>query len=235
MSTPTETPVRAQGFGARRFLVRGSIYAPEPGPSLLRPRYNEYPERYTLNPEFPFPGKRGGSRPRVDDAARVVSPRDPNFPAARPRVDEVSLGRLPVGTSPEASAVNKCAGEGGTFFTRSASVLTTVTTVLVSDAIQRPFLLRHAQGFAGADLTAGSGIIIKIAVDQNTAGGQATSGTNIEGLGITSATFAAVGVALDIYPEVRWTITPAFLKFIFFNLSAGTLFFYTAADIVFLD
>jgi hypothetical protein len=235
-----ETITRPGGRGSPRFIVRGQRYLPLDQAALLRALYNEYPERFPLEPEYPAPGRRGGSRPPArqgEEAALVARPAGV-YPTARPRdaLADISLsGGLPLPSSPNASAVNREAGAGGTFFNRFTGVVAGATTVLVSERISQPFVIKHAQGWIDIASQLATAITIRVAQDNDTSGGTATSGTNIEGLGVSGATFGAMNLVGDIWPNIRWTQVPCFIKFVWQNAEATTRMFWTSIDIHFLD
>jgi len=100
---------RGRGVGTQVFVVRGVRALSLSSAAELRPRYNEYPERYAFEPDFPQAGRRGGSRaPSVTGAgvgvtgaaagARIIGAGGSIFPGQRERGDLPGLqisGQMP--------------------------------------------------------------------------------------------------------------------------------------------
>jgi hypothetical protein len=229
MATPTTTARRAQGFGAPRFLVRGPDFASEESLGIIRPLITDYPERVTQNPLFPFPGRRGGSRPREEVLARESVPHDPNFPQPRPRdkpVDTNPFGGLPAPGTPSASPIVECVGLGGTHLQSHLSVLTLTVTVQASFSLNLPFVIRYLEVVSDGGIALSHDVRVKIAQDNNISGGLATTGVPLDSLGFGGAEFHPGTEPQRAYPNIRWTEVPAFIKLIFNNQDVATHFYH---------
>jgi hypothetical protein len=238
MATPTTTARRAQGFGAPHFLVRGVDFTSEESLAIIRPLITDYPERVTQNPLFPFPGRRGGSRPRDEVLALESLPHDPIFPQPRARekgADQPLGGVLPPDDSPGASPVLACLGAGGTHYQDASGIVAGADLSVVTVPLTRPFVIRFVSFFC--DTTDVNNISARVVVAPNS---DLSAGFNSAGFSIdqgSSGTIAFRGVASTqvSYPNLKWTSTPAFIKFLVRNLGATTITIQWIANIEWLD
>lgn len=149
------------GFGAARFFVRGSSFLPLDRAAALRPRYNEYPERYPLDPAFPRAGRRGGSPAPLSTRGAVGGGEAPGgeggpedliivppgvvFPGPRPREGGFSSGsQLPAGEV--AGLGGACCADVGDTLRNSPQVPAAGgIRSFSSRRIARPFVITHIQ------------------------------------------------------------------------------------------
>jgi hypothetical protein len=238
MATPTTTARRAQGFGAERFLVRGADFASEQSLAIIRPAITDYPERVTQNPLFPYPGRRGGSRPRPEDLERSTLPHNPIFPQPRPRDVPAGTaygGILPAPGSALASPVLTCLGDGGIHIQRGALILTTVTDAVVTVQFARPFVVRFVSFFCDTTDVLNISARFLLATNNNVSAGFTSDGVQLDEGSIGAADFIGVADTQVSYPNKRWTTVPAFIKLIVRNLTAGTINIQWIVDIEWLD
>lgn len=233
MASPTETAARAQGFGARRFLVRGRTVGPESGFAELRGLINEYPERVPLIPGFPLAGRRGGSRARAQVLAEGEGPSEPLglYPAARER-SATALQNVTTGLTADQLANLSSARRIGFPRAPRMAVAAGVTSVTPSVPLPGPAIITRLE--ITSDIVAIQPFVdvgFRYATDDNTTGGFATSGSRFFLAG--SAEFD-VNLALDtlvwtpnvLVPHSRW-----FLKIIIRNNQAGTINVISAVSI----
>lgn len=248
MAAPQEVKPGGAGFGSRRFVVRGQRFLDLSVAAALRPAYDEYPELYPLIPEFPRAGRRGGSAaPRkvgepaagAAEGGAVSSPAGAGgailYPGDRHRVVDLSVGSLPAPGSPDSTSANNCSGAGGVSVNRGVDVANGVTTVSVIGPISRPFVIRYAEIWGGGSDAARSNIGVRVASDRVTTGGFDTSGVPL-GIDISGdVDCSGHGQMHRLYPNFRWTVTPAFIKFIVFNNSGAAQFYQLIASLEWLN
>lgn len=248
MASPTETPARGQGFGARRFLVRGSIYSPEPVPSLLRLRYNEYPERFALEPDFPQAGRRGGSRPRAQelalgDALVPGAPRGgpsgaPLYPAPRdrePGSEQRLGGSLPEASAAGASPVLACLGQGGTHLQQGTNILAGADLATSDGPFTRPFVVRFVSFFCGTLNVPLITARVVVASNNDLSQGFLSGGSSIDQGSTSNVDFRGTGDTQVTYPNKKWLSSPAFIKYLVRNLTAVTIEVQFIVDLEWLD
>jgi hypothetical protein len=232
----------AVGFGERRFLVRGRGASSEQQVLLLRPQTVGLPELFPVYPNYPAPGsRRGSSRPpravggEGGEITEPFPPVTPNYPTPRPRIEEISISSLPPPSSPTATGINACVGDGGVSINRGLDVANGVTTVSVIGPISRPFVIRYVEVWAGGTDAARSNIGVRVSSDRTTSGGFDTSGVPL-GLDISGdVDFSGHGQMHRTYPNFRWTSTPAFVKFIVFNNSGASQFYHLVMSLEWLN
>jgi len=220
-----ETPERARGFGARRFLVERNGLVSVEAAAQLRLRYNEYPERPALDPAFPVPGRRGPSRVIDLRAPGAVAPPAPGpvYPSGVPIDDRATPVPTAVGPSTGLSPIVQSIGDGGFVLSSRINIAAGVTSVVVSERIAFPFLIVAFQGVSGFPFGTVSvtGVRVKVSSDNSTAGGESTSGDDVQ-LGVTIAgRFFTWTTPMEVYPNFRVLEYGRFIKIITFNGSAG--------------
>jgi hypothetical protein len=242
-----ETPKRAPGVGQARFLVRGSNYLSLARARVLRPFYDEYPERVALDVGFPQPGRRGpsvapkatgGVGASAGGAGGAVILPSSLYPTARPRDGGDNLpvsGSLPSPVSPEASSTRACAGEGGTVISLGATTVAGTTDVVVSQPINRPFVLRHVM--VKNDLTAvvAWSMRIKLADDADTSGGVATSGVVLQDYSPSLTIFSGLTGFFELFPNKIVSATPKFIKVVLVNGDVANHLWQAFFSIEYLD
>jgi len=236
MATPTETSRRAQGFGARRFLVRGSDFTSEASLGAIRPRITDYPERVSLTPDFPGPGRRGGSRaaPQILAEGELAGVPQSPWPVARER-DATKLTGIAAGLTPAQQALVNSPRGPGFPRTHRVQVAAGVTTVLATVALPGPALMTRLE--ISSDITAVSPFIdvgFRWSYDDDTTGGFATTGNRffLAGVGIFDVNLplqTLVWTPNVLIPANRW-----FLKIIVRNNQAGTVTVITAFSVEWL-
>jgi hypothetical protein len=234
-----ETAARAGGFGARRFLVERNGRLTVEQHSLLRPRYNEYPERVSLVEGFPAPGRRGPSRPAAaqGEGAAPSIPSGVYYPVPVERdAGEVDIGgALPSSNSPQASAAQVCAGGGGTHIQIGIDLATGSSQVNVSQRIDRPFKITYVEHYSDAAVSAKTQFRLKVAGDNSTTGGLAATGVNLDEFNQGGDDFLGDGQVHRSYPNKIVTNVPAYIKFCHDNQTGAQRAFQTIVNLEFLD
>jgi hypothetical protein len=168
------------GYGQARFIIRGSSFLPLDRAAILRPAYDEYPERYPLEPEYPQAGRRSGSRPpatRVagagagaggpEDLVRV--PPGSIYPMEQIRT-ELPIGLISGGIAGAASSGGQCVEVGDTLRNSPQVPATGGIRSFSTRRIPRPFVITHLQ-YWGSNTVPSSvtdlGLTIFIADDGN--------------------------------------------------------------------
>lgn len=229
------------GTGAARFFVRGGSSFSLERAAVLRPAYNEFPSSYPLDPDFPQPGRRSGSRPPPvtgeaggEQALRRLPGGAASYPSPRPvggRDIPTGIGNpaLAVGRAGEVSSFDPCIGDGDSISIQ-LTVVNLTETVRVSQRISRPFVIERIQFWGtNPDSTVTTNVIIRVKVsnDNDTNGGLESSGQSIHRLGnqIPDGRDAFIGIARpqEYWPGFVVLDPPKFLKFCFKNETGGTL------------
>jgi hypothetical protein len=238
-----ETPKRAPGYGSARFLIRGSNYLSLARARVLRPRYDEYPERVALDVGFPQPGRRGpSSAPKVTGGqgaggSPAIAPIS-IYPAVRDR-STTPLASVGSVDGSGAGGVG-CLDEGDTCIS-SPSLNAGASRVIPTNRIARPFVITHFQYWSEQTTPTQVlqiALVIKISDDNDTSGGLDTSGINIMQMG---ANIAAGGNILEPfnvvqthYPNAIITDRGKLIKFAWRNNSGGALKCYAIVSIKFI-
>lgn len=251
----SETPERPGFVGSSRFLQRGTVVLPETRLAGIRVAINEYPERYPLEPNFPQPGRRGGSRapartggaaapggaaPAGEGGAGGLVPFLPPSVFPRPREREGSElvvgGSLPAPGGEGATAIRTCAASGGIHLQRATEVGSTVTDAVVSNRIDRPFRVTYVGFFCNTAVTPHL-VQARFVLSSNN---DVSAGINSDGVSLDEGVvgtvdFAGAPVLTHSYPNKIWTAVPAYIKLLVFNGTAGTFFFQWVANLEWLD
>ena len=243
-----ETEARAGVSGARRFVVRGGQGFDLSNALLLRPRYNEYPERVALDVGFPRPGRRGPSGVArssgstdtdgaggAGDGGLILRPSIIGpYPPERPAGDRGGVPGGTVGGSTErtdvAGAFDPCVGEGDSWEFQS-TILQNGEGSAVSRKISRPFVITHVHLWGsngGIGLSEDPRVKIMVArsdVAETTYA--AATGQWIFGLK-DKIHDGSEGIVLHFgtvnrYPGFVWRETPAYLKIAWINVATGTV------------
>lgn len=229
--------------GTKQWIVRGQIFLGEQREGLLRPRIDEYPERWPINPMFPQPGNRAGSRAPVRQGGSAatgvaggpggeipteleVQPVVDIYPLPREREIELPVGQLPPPESSEASGISQCAGQGGTIIGGSSNVGAGTTVISVTPLINFPFIVTAAHfktTLVALDQTVY--FVVKVSDDQNTAAGENETGDRLFIKAGGAGRIRQFGEWLTMFPEERQDLPNKFAKFIFVNGSAAAVNF----------
>jgi len=134
---------------------------------------------------------------------------------------------------PEAPEI--CVPARGDSFCSSISVLTGVTTVLATAAITLPFVLMRGVGGHGGGNNSACDFQAKIATDNSVALGILESGVNVFGSASGVVLVDPNGNLAETFPSTYFTSPPYFIKFIFRNLSAGTVDYFQILDVTYLQ
>lgn len=240
--------------GTKQWIVRGQIFLGEQREGLLRPRIDEYPERWPINPMFPQPGNRAGSRAPVRQGGSPVTgvaggpggeiptevevqPVVDIYPYPRERNgDNVPVGgSLPPISSPEASAPQVCAGGGGAHLQIGINLAAAANQVNVSNRIDRPFRITHVEHYSDGSPAAKTQFRLKIATDNDATGGLNATGSNLDELNLGGDDFLGDGQVHRSYPGRVVTSVPVYLKFCHDNQTAAQRAFQTIVNIEYLD
>lgn len=182
----SESEARGAGFGSLRFFVRGRGAVPEATLVALRPRINEYPELFPLNPMFPQPGRRGGSRaPAAVRGAgvgagseeSVLEPVVDYYPVARPREGDGVFGV--VGSGGVGGGVS-CQPEGDTY-PFSGNFAAGQTRVFSSVRIGPGFVVTHVTAMIEVAIaTVRFLLYLRVSDDGDTTQGVNTLGVDLD-------------------------------------------------------
>lgn len=225
MATPTETNARGQGFGARRFLVRGADFSSEEKLAGIRPLITDYPERVPLVPGFPVAGRRGGSRPVVDAEALTAALRSSGslYPGVKERSAGVVQGVAAGLSESQQAALLSPRGPG---YARAGrlQLAAGATTVLPTVALPGPALMTRLD--LSSDITAVVPFVdvgFRYSTDDNNTGGFATSGNRFF---LAGSSEFDINLGLDTMvwtPNILVPFNKWFLKMIARNNQAGTI------------
>lgn len=236
----------ARGFGSSRFLVDGSNYYPLPLARALRPRYNEYPERFPLDPSYPLPGRRGGSRAPshtggagggAEGGGVIIAPPSSLWPDPRDRGDGdiPTGGSLPQPGDADASSINRCAGEGGIHIQFAGNVAAATTDRKITTRFSRPFIIRHVQVWSDTSDVTASHFRIRIVNNNDTSAGADADGIQLDEGAIGQADFGLLNFPQNSFPNKRVTNVPAYIKIITVNGTAGVIVLQVIINIEWLD
>lgn len=248
----TEKKAGGAGFGASRFLVRGRGYLELDRAAALRPAYDEYPERYPLEPAFPQPGRRGGSAaPKATSGAPGASatsvagaaaysaptsaPSGSVYPLPRPRTGDISVGgsaAVGVVSAGGQAAVN-CLPDGDSFRFGFATPLGT-SEVKVQGPVSRPFRVVRLQLVHGGGSNVDVDIGAKVASDNLTTNGVNTSGAPLLQTVTNTGQADPQSGRGEYFPNKLVSSVPSFLKAFFRNGTAGALDAEVVVDIEYL-
>lgn len=239
--------------GVERLVISGRQFLELPRAALTRVRYNEYPERYPLNPLFPLPGRRAGSPVKaVQNApASAAGAEQQELPGGAvagpsPVVDVYPLPRergsrdttaLPTGGAGSVlSDADRsdflCPATGGTIeFTGTFAAGQTRT--FSSRSISAPFVITHVTARVVTVPTAAFLFFVIVSDDNDTTLGIGTAGDRIFSL------FGGQGTTLGseplhIYPNYRVSQRGKFVKIVGVNQDAAGNFMHSAVDIMVL-
>jgi len=249
----TETPARAQGFGAQQLLVT-------PTARLTLEQYRgiyrdtaEIPQRVSKIEGFPLPGRRGPSRVAAAQpgavppgetapgagAGEVPTPGEPSvYPPPRDPRDAdqiVTNSSIPPAGSPLATVGANCTGPGGAHLQIGINLANGASQVNVSERIDRPFKITHVEHFSDGTPAAKTQFRLKIASDNSTTGGLAATGTNLDELNLGGDDFLGEGQLHRSFPNKVWRQLPAFIKFCHDNQTGAQRAFQTVVNIEYLD
>jgi len=220
-----------RGFGSERLIVRGRQYLPLAQAALLRPHYNDYPERFPVNTPYPAPGRRGPSRPKADQTSYPVpSPGSGGntYPPSRTRDErESSAPVLPSGL------------EQGESFFNSPGVVTGTDRIILIGRAYAPFVITHVEYWgANTSPNAGDGIGLKILADVagSTSGDFDTvSGDVFEFINSQSSNILEpFNVVMQHWPNIFYP-QAAFIKAAWRNtIAAGNTAVYLVVDVRYL-
>lgn len=240
MLTSTERGFPTQGAGAERFIIRGPQPHSEPRSRRIVTLTQELPERFAMEPRFPQPGRRGGSRPRPQDLGAVgvggadTGPNGETLPPGQILVpgiypysrDRATMATPVAGAAPgAASAPGICGDRRGNMLARSVIGLAAATTnVGVVRGGVGPGRINQVQWWADnvlplTTLTAA----LKVSEDSDSSGGFGTTGIRIRD---TEGNFDVnpYSVLQVFYPNFIVPFTGAwFLKVIVDNQTAGAI------------
>jgi hypothetical protein len=251
----TETKQGARFFGSARFIVRGRLALPENLEQVLRPRINEYPERFPILPAFPAPGERTGSPGRSTVArpegapgeeggapggapSGEVIPAETVYPSPRNREPSNQLnagGTLPAPSSPAASAIQMCAGSGGIHMQRANGLGTMAVDAQSSVQFSRPFIVRFVSFWSDTLDPANIQGRFLLSGNNDVSGGFNSDGVQLDEGAIGQADFAGITALQTSFPNKIWTAVPAFVKLVVRNNTAGTINFQWVANLEWLD
>lgn len=239
MAKITETAAPPANRGARRFLVRGGLLYSLEAHALLRPSYNEYPSRVPLNPTFPQPGRRGGSRPAATGGAEAAPAPAPQniFPAPRPRENRNPNGVTinPLVPAPPADSTPCPIPEGEAFIVgKAAGVAAATTETIVLGPILRPFVVTHLQLWHGAGNNADIQIFFRVAQDNNAPASLITTGVNIPTPRALNSSTDGDAFAVECYPQMHFRSGPYFFKLSVANGTAGTVDYGALVSVLYL-
>lgn len=241
--------------GTARFLVRGSIYMPIAQAAILRTRYNDYPERYSLTPGFPRAGRRGASRPPAAQGVQPPQSGAPGLaplPGAPPSLPEPDIYPPPRDRGAEAPPINvnpsmpqPPAGapysglcqypEGDTFAIGANSGLAAGQThTLTSPLILRPFVIVHVNWWSGAGNNADWEMRIWAAQNTDAPASITGTGVNIIQMANQTGKVDPNSHSLHAYPNKYFTNPPWALKVSAVNGTAGVVDHGAVFDIVYL-
>jgi hypothetical protein len=232
-----KTPNRGAGFGAVRFVVRGPhSYRPDHH-LVLRPLYNEYPERFALDPNYPQPGRRGPSRPPLSsgEPPSTTEPRSSLYPTPRLRgpVEIVSYSPGPAGE--DLGAGGNCFPRGETH-AQLQSVNATTTLNVTGATIRGPFVVTRF--YVQMDKTTGVNVGVKLIVGIGPVPGSDT--TDDDGYPIVRNAFNLPAEVeperegIEGFPNLHVPTGDYHLKFILRNGDASATQFQCLVDIVYL-
>lgn len=226
--------------GVERLVIRGSSFLDLPRAATVRARYNEYPERWPLNPMFPQPGRRGGSpvkaaqnaprpvaapgSPGEEGATEVAVPISEIYPVERDRGDIPPLGIADNIQGTGISPVASCVGAGGTIVGGSSNVGAGTTVISVTPLCPFPFIVTAAHfktNLAALDQTVY--FVVKMSDDQATAAGENEQGDRLFIKAGGAGRIRQFGEWLTLFPEERYDLAPKFFKFILVNGSGGAV------------
>lgn len=235
--------------GAERLVVRGSGFLPLDRAAALRERYNEYPERYPLEPNFPQAGRRGGSRAPTSTSGapasgasegggtpgEIIAPPPGLFPPPRERVDSALDGSIS-GQLPAGSSLPGCGITRGGMWRSSPQVGAGATVVEVSAPIQRPFKLIHLSYWSENTTPTGANMSLSLFLSNSTSlvAAQPDLGTEIPFIhDFGGAT--PFSETQHHYPNWVVSEVPQRIKVRWINASGGALETYFIADWEYLD
>lgn len=234
-----EKSVHARGFGSERLIVRGRRFLELPVAAALRPRYNEYPERFPVNPAFPAPGKRGASRPKADQSA-VTPPGGSGggtFPESRDRYPSGAENLFPGQSPPGVYTPPMQLLPGFSFFT-SPDLLAGTSRAIVAGHIPGPGWITHISYVSENVIPSGLleiALVIKLSDDQDTSGGLNSSGDSLDIINSQSSNLLEpYNVKQDHFPNLPVPEGGKFLKFCMQNFSAANYDVYFIVDGVYV-
>jgi hypothetical protein len=224
----TERIPAVRGFGQRRFIVRGTLAIPESVEGVLRPRVDEYPERYPLDPGYPQAGRRGGSRPPSQQGGAPAAAGAP-APEIIPvsiypvlRVDRKTGNDIaPGGFGTNAPSVSKACYTKGHSDTVASAVPIGATQLFNFGPIPFPFRVEHVTLVTSAGLP--NNLEFRLFVSS-----VASDGTNIPAgaqsvlkFGGGSNGVTASGAPTNLFPGFEVNLDNQFIIAFLFNNSAA--------------
>jgi hypothetical protein len=217
--------------------------------ALLRSSYNEYPERTAWDVRFPAAGRRGGSRPALQQDGAPVgvggsteangpAPEPPiysPYPVPRPvdvRGPLTGIAAINAREAPGAQgAFDPCIGEGDSWV-QSASIVNSAEGNRSSRRIARPFVITHLQYWGENGVPASTvNVRMKLFVSRDNdqvSSWDAVRGTDVFGMGDTIHTgedgMMGQYTPITRYPGFVWRESGAYLKMAYKSLYAGTIY-----------
>lgn len=227
------------GYGQARFVIHGRGFLELERAAVLRPRYNEYPERFPLDPQFPEPGRRGASRPPTvtrgavgggDGELPVVGRMvPPIYPEPRPRGDG---GIVTNPLNPAPATLNGCDFGGGDFvFSERQAVAAGTDVGFVTSFTTGPIRVTQVGYWAspaGPLTTVRSKVLVS---DENDVTGvYSSSGLSVTAQDIQFGDFLPFSTRIDVYPQKIFNFSRLCFKFLFRNNTAGAVDFATVVS-----
>lgn len=235
----TEIKPGGAGFGQRRFIVRNGLAISESQERELRPRINEYPELFPLEPRYPQAGRRGGSRPpgAVGGIVEGGAPGLPieeligsNYPGPRPRETGTVLG----GVGGLVSGVGaSCQPEGDTY-PFSGNFNAGQIRVFSSVRIGPPFVITHVTARVNVVHTTTPFLLfVRISDDGDTSQGVNTGGVDLD-LNNAAGWNNMTDAHIHSYPQRKFVQGNKYIKIIGNNLDTIAHFLQGGVDFNYL-
>ena len=257
MPTPQEVKPGAPGFGARRFLIRGRIFAPEEQTRLLKDLIDEIPERWAINPDFPRPGRRSGSRPRpqppiapgtpaptppggetptVFGRLTPGQPGDTSYPLPRDRETNQEFITAAVSPLIDPTQGGACLSRDGQTFPFNNQVPAGLNVATVSARINRPFVITHVQHLNTGLTNLANFMTLLVSTDNDVSDPDNLTGTQVFDPNIgNSVAVRAINNVIHFYPSFVQRSTPSFIKVFHAGGAGGISEMETIVDVIFLD
>jgi hypothetical protein len=234
---------RPDGIGNERLIVRGQRFLDLSLARGLRVKYDEYPERYPLDPRFPQPGRRGPSPVKAVQNAPaaggagggevgagvspVVAPVVDVYPLprARPGADlSFDAGGSPlVELGQPGAGVNCCPTPEGIHIQFATAILTGVTDLRSTVALARPFVIKYVEFFSDTTEVSASRGTLRVDSSGDVSAGAVNQGAQLDEGAIGLADFGLLAGRSYSFPDKHVHAVPRFLKFATVNGSAGTV------------
>ena len=124
-------------------------------------------------------------------------------------------------TAPTRGSLDQCLGEAGFPITMQTTLAGAAVQGGGSLSIPGPFLINHILMYTSTALTDRDRFRFKLASDNDTTGGEATSGTFITSRFSPENLFIVGTDPIQIFPTLRSDLNPGFIKVIFERVVAG--------------